>query len=314
MSGTDLAEGLDEVVPGPSVITIGNFDGVHRGHQTLLRRTVDAAEGREVRAVAVTFEPHPAAVRRPGSDPPRLQTLDDRVASLAAAGVDLVLVLPFTRELAALDPAAFVSRVLVERLEAVRAGVGANFRFGAKAAGDVVTLVDEGERHGFDVEAVTLLEIDGVAISSTAVRDALAAGEVAWVAEALSRPHQLTGEVVRGDGRGATIGVPTANVAVPAGLQVPGPGVYAGYAQLDDGSREPCVTNVGVRPTFTSDELAPATTVEVHLIDASPQLLGRRLGVSFTSRLRGERRFEGVDALVTQIRTDIGTARDLLTT
>ena len=303
----DQALRVDDVEPGPSVVTIGSFDGVHRGHQTLVRRAVDAASDRGVRSVAVTFEPHPSAVVRPGSEPPYLQTLSDRITSLYAAGIDRVLVLDFTPALAALEPHEFLERVLVGRLAPLKVVVGTNFRFGHKAAGDVVVLAEGGEQHGYEVEAVTLLELDGEPISSSAIRDRLGDGDVAWTTRALGRPHEVVGEVVAGEGRGRTIGVPTANVAPVAGLLVPANGVYAGHARLGERSW-PCVTNVGTRPTFDGHDV----TVEAHLLDVEEDLYGRRLAVSFEHRLRGEQKFEGPDQLVAQIRRDLDAARALL--
>ena len=300
---------LSELTPVDSVVTIGNFDGVHRGHQVLLRRAVDAAREREARAVAITFDPHPAAVLRPGSEPLRLQPIDERVAELLAMDLDLVLVLAFTTELSQLSPQEFVEQVLVRPLGTRRLIVGTNFRFGHKAAGDVVTLVEEGEVHGFEVEAVTLLESSETAISSTAVRDALAEGRLDWANQALGRPYRLHGEVVPGEGRGRTVGIPTANVAVPGGRLVPANGVYAGTASAD-GQQWRAVTNVGLRPTFEGK----TRTVEVHLLDADEgtDLYGHDLTVTFEHRLRDEQRFDGIDALVDQIHADIATARTLL--
>jgi riboflavin kinase / FMN adenylyltransferase len=305
--GPLVAHDLDEVSTAPSVVTIGNFDGVHRGHQVLLRRAVDAARDRGVRPVAVTFHPHPAAVLRPGAEPPALQTIDDRIHHLLEAGIDLVLVLRFTDRLASLGPHVFVEQVLVDRLQAVQVIVGSNFRFGHKASGNVVTLNDAGATYGFHTEAVTLLDLEGVAISSTAVREHLERGDVSWANRALGRAFELAGEVVPGDGRGRTIGVPTANLAVPDGILVPANGVYAGHALVDD-VRHPCVTNVGVRPTFDGRR----RTVEVHLLDADVDLYGRELRVAFEHRLRDERRFGDVDELVARIRADIEQARELL--
>lgn len=303
-----VAYGLDEVVPGPSAVTIGNFDGVHRGHRVLLRRAVDAAHEAAVRSVAVTFDPHPAAVLRPGSEPPAIHSRDERVAELIAVGVDLVLVLPFTPELAALTPAAFVEQVLVERLQATKVIVGTNFRFGHKAAGDVVSLSDAGDRHGFTTEAVTLLELDGAPISSSELRRRIREdGDLEWANRALGRPFRLAGEVVAGDQRGRTIGFPTANIEVSGRRLLPANGVYAGIATVD-GVRYAAVTNVGTRPTFDGE----GVTVEVHLLDADLDLYGRQLEVTFRHRLRGERRFSGVDALVAQIGEDVRTARDLV--
>jgi riboflavin kinase / FMN adenylyltransferase len=298
---------VDDVEPGPSVVTIGSFDGVHRGHQTLVRRAVDAASERGVRSVAVTFEPHPSAVVRPGSEPPYLQTLSDRITSLYVAGIDRVLVLDFTPALAALEPHEFLERVLVGRLAPLKVVVGTNFRFGHQAAGDVVALAEGGEQHGYEVEAVTLLELDGEPISSSAIRDRLADGDVAWPTRALGRPYEVVGEVVAGEGRGRTIGVPTANVAPAGGLLVPANGVYAGHARLGERSW-PCVTNVGTRPTFDGRDV----TVESHLLDVEEELYGQRLAVSFEHRLRGERKFDGPDELVAQIRRDLDAARELL--
>ena len=298
---------LDELAPGPSVVTIGTFDGVHRGHQTLVRRAVDAARDRGVRSVAMTFDPHPAAVVRPGSEPPLLQDLEDRVARLYARDVDQVVVLRFTRELASLPPSDFLETVLVGHLAPVKIVVGTNFRFGHRAAGDVVALTEGGELHGYEVEAVTLLELDGEPISSSSVRERLASGDVDWSARALGRAHEIVGEVVAGEGRGRTIGVPTANVAVPPSLLVPANGVYAGRARAGERSW-PCVTNVGTRPTFDGT----GVTVEAHLLDADEDLYGHRLGVSFEHRLRGEQKFDGPQALVAQIHRDLDEARALL--
>jgi riboflavin kinase / FMN adenylyltransferase len=299
-----VAYDLGEVVATPSVVTIGNFDGVHRGHRLLLRRTVDEASDRGVRSVVITFEPHPAAVLRPGTEPLRLQPLDARVTSLIEAGMDLVLVLPFTRDLAALTPEAFVRQVLVDRLQAQRVVVGSTFRFGAKAAGDVGTLVEQGEEYGFTIAAATLLELEGTPISSSAIRSRLDDGDVAWAARAMGRPFQLTGTVVKGEGRGRTIGVPTANLDVPAGLMVPGNGVYAGHAVAGE-QLWPAVTNVGVRPTFDGT----SRSVEVHLLDADEDLYGRELGFRFLHRIRGEQRFDGPDQLVARIQLDIEETR-----
>ncbi len=304
---TATACGLDEITPTASVVTVGNFDGVHRGHQTLLRRAVDAAEARGVRSAAVTFEPHPAAVLRPGSEPRRLQPLEARIDALAARGVDLVVVLPFTEEVAGWSPERFVDEVLVQRLAAVHVVVGTNFRYGHRAAGDVVTLSARGEEEGFTVEAVTLLDVDGDPISSTALRHRIGAGDVQWTARALGREFSLTAPVVSGEGRGRSIGVPTANLAVDDGLVTPGHGVYACWAEVA-GERYAAVTNVGVRPTFDGQDV----TVEAHLLDASPQLYGAEVTLRFVERLRGERRFDGPEELVAQIHHDIEEARRVL--
>lgn len=303
---TEVAYGLDAVVPSESAVTIGNFDGVHRGHRVLLRRATDAGARLGVRSVAITFDPHPAAVLRPDAVPPALQRRDERLAALAATGVDTVVVLPFTRALAASSPGEFVTEVLSDRLHAVRVIVGTNFRFGHRAAGGLVTLVEEGERNGFEVEAVTLLDLDGIPISSSAIRERLAAGELDWPTRALGRPHAVVGTVVRGDGRGRSIGIPTANLEVASGVLVPGDGVYAGHVTVG-GTRFDAAINVGTRPTFDAGH-----TVEAHILDVDLDLYGREVEVSFLQRLRGERRFDGPAELVAQIRRDVATARERL--
>lgn len=303
------ARWLDDVRAQPSVVTIGNFDGVHRGHQRLIEQTLQAARTRGARAVVVTFHPHPAAIVRPEAQPPSLSSIPERVALLTAAGIDLVAVVPFDRELSHLEPAEFIRRVLVDRLHAVKVVVGQNFRFGRGASGDVDLLTACGKDHGFDVQALPLQTFKGTPLSSSTVRKALAEGDVATATQVLGRPYQLTGTVVAGEGRGRTIGVPTANLEVAAGRLVPAHGVYAGWASQGQ-RRWPCVTNVGVRPTFGENAVP---SVEAHLIDVEDvDLYGLQLGVTFEIRLRGEQRFEGVDALVSQIRSDIEHARTVL--
>lgn len=298
---------LEDVEPRPSVVTVGVFDGVHRGHQHIIRAARRAAEQTGARSVAVTFDRHPAEVVEPGSRPPYLQSLERRVQSLLDQGLDLVVVLPFTLERSRQSPAEFVEDVLVTGVGVRRVVVGANFRFGHRAAGDVARLSELGDDHGFDVEAVSLLEHEGVRISSTAIRGRLQAGDVAWSTAALGRPHVVEGPVVRGEGRGRTIGVPTANIEVDERLLVPAAGVYAGTAAVDRHTHD-CVINVGVRPTFGGRD----RTVEAHLLDVTPDLYGRHLAVGFVARLRDERRFDDVDALVQQIHRDIEVARERL--
>lgn len=305
---------IEQVRPEPSVVTIGVFDGVHRGHRTLVDRTVRSARRRGVRSVAVTFDPHPMTVVRPDLAPVLLQTVDDRAAALAAAGVDLVLVLPFTSELSRRTPEEFVDLVLAGRLGATVVVVGENFRFGHRAAGDVEVLAALGADRGFEVVARPLLDLGERPVSSSAIRRAIGRGEVEWAAEALGRPWEHVGEVVRGDGRGRTIDVPTANVAAPENLVRPGGGVYAARARHGDDVWD-AVVNVGTRPTFDGT----ATTVEAHLLDTArgpeaggPDLYGRTLSLALLTRLRDERRFDGPDELVAQIHADVEQAREHL--
>lgn len=305
---TRIARQLDEVASAPSAVTIGVFDGVHRGHAVIIDRAVAAARARDLRAVAVTFDPHPTAVVRPDAVPPLLQPVDARVAELASTGVDLVLVLPFTEELSQRSPEEFVTHVLRGTLQAEHVVVGGNFRFGHRAAGDVAQLEELGSEHGFSAEGVDLLDLEGDPISSTAVRDHVAAGDVGWAAAALGRPWTHRGTVVRGDGRGRTIGVPTANVVAPDGILRPGGGVYAARAHLLDGTVHDAVVNVGTRPTFDGT----TTTVEAHLlgVEGDLDLYDDELTLAFLERLRDERRFDGPDELVAQIGRDVEAARE----
>lgn len=303
-----IVTGLEGVEPGPSVVSIGFFDGVHRGHQTIVRRAVRAAEQIGIRSAVVTFDRHPMEVIRPGSQPKLLMTLGRRAQTLAEQGVDLVVVMPFDDELRHRSPEGFVDRVLVEPLQAARVIVGANFRFGHKAAGDVAVLADLGPSRGFTVEGITLLELDDAVISSTEIRACVDRGEVERAAQLLGRPHLVDGVVVRGDQRGQTLGFPTANLQVGRRVVVPARGIYAGTCHLPDGSVQPCVTNVGVNPTFGGQELR----VEAHLLDYTGDLYGLGVAVDFRHRIRAEERFENVKELVAQIAEDVGTARRLL--
>ena len=318
------------------VVTIGNFDGVHRGHAELIDRAVARARALASPCVALTFDPHPAAVLRPGGAPPALQSVASRAATLRQLGVDEVVVLPFDAALAARSPAEFVAEVIVARLAAREVVVGDNFRFGRSAAGDVALLRELCQPHGIAVDAVPLVGVSdpgGAPVSSTGLRALLAAGDVAAVTAGLGRPFELVGPVTRGEGRGRTIGVPTANVAVAAGLALPADGVYACRARVEPvsagpesaraesagpaGSGDagpgcctgiPAVVNVGWRPTFAGT----TRTVEAHLLDHAADLYGRTLRLAFVARIRGEERFEGPAALVARIQQDIAAARGLL--
>lgn len=307
MTGS-IHEGLDEVVPAPSVVSIGFFDGVHRGHRSIISRAVDAAADLGVRSAVVTFDRHPMEVVKPGSQPKLLMTLARRARALAGQGVDIVVVLPFDDRLRHQSPEGFVDHVLVGPLRARQAIVGVNFRFGHGAAGDVALLADLGQSRGFTVEGVSLLERDGEVVSSTQIRARIDAGDVEQAAALLGRPHLVDGVVVRGDARGQTLGFPTANLQVSRRVVVPARGVYAGVCHLPGGSEKPCVTSVGVNPTFGGQELR----VEAYLLDFRGDLYGLGVGVDFRHRIRDERRFGDVDALVAQIHHDVQAARRLL--
>lgn len=292
-----------------SVVTIGNFDGVHRGHLALVDRATAEAARRGAAAVALTFDPHPAAVLRPDAVPPALQSLEARAEALRAHGCDHVEVVTFDAALAALTPQAFTEELLVGRLGAQLIVVGENFRFGAGAEGDVDVLRALGEEHGFDVEAVGLVDAGDGPVSSSAIRALLAAGDLEAATRALGRPYTLDGEVVRGEGRGRTIGVPTANVAVDPARAMPADGVYACRAATMGEEPVPAVVNIGWRPTFDGT----TRTVEAHLLGGGePDLYGRRLELAFVARVRGEQRFDGPEQLVARIREDIDEAGRLL--
>ncbi|CAN5129808.1 bifunctional riboflavin kinase/FAD synthetase [soil metagenome] len=305
-----IAIGLDHVDPAPSVVAIGFFDGVYRGHQSLISRALRAAHLTEVRSVVVTFDRHPLEVVNPGARPPLLMTLDQRLRALSDLDVDLVVALPFDDSLRHLSPEDFVAYVLAGPLQATHVVVGANFRFGHKAAGDVTTLADLGPMHGFTSEGVTLLAMDDVVVSSTEIRAAVERGDVEQVTRWLGRPHVLEGVVVRGDQRGRDLGFPTANLQVDERAAFPAKGVYAGRFRLPgDGGWHDAAISVGVNPTFGGTS---SLRVEAFLIDYQGDLYGTEAAIEFTHRLRDEQRFEHVDDLVTQMHADVDQARQLL--
>ena len=323
---TALAHDARTLPPAPHgrAVVIGNFDGVHRGHQRVLERAarnVDAS-GARLDLVVLTFEPHPAAVLG-ASAPPRLTRLSRKVELLARAGVDLVVAQRFDAAFAALTPEQFVDRILVAGLGARVVCVGHDFRFGARRAGDLETLRTLGAARGFEVEVQEVVADDRGPLSSTRARNALAAGDLDDVRAVLDRPHMLQGAVVAGDKRGRTIGFPTANLG-DVEEALPAHGVYAVVA--DRGMRQSevpggsddfhafarGVANVGMRPTIAGGGVHPS--IEVHLFDLPPgdmDLYGDVLRVHLVGRLRAEKRFPGLDALRAQIAEDAASARSL---
>ncbi|MEV7428713.1 MULTISPECIES: bifunctional riboflavin kinase/FAD synthetase [unclassified Nocardioides] len=304
---------LDEVPGGlgRTVVVIGNFDGVHLGHRRVLARAQQiAADLGDLPVVAVTFDPHPMAVLRPEHAPTTLTTMEVRADLLAGAGADGVLAVPFSREVAGWSPEEFVERVLVDALHAAAVVVGANFRFGSRAAGDVATLAEQGRTHDFTAEGIPL---DGgpMVWSSTYVRTCLAAGDVAGAAEALGRPYAVRGVVVRGDQRGRELGYPTANVPTDGMQAAPADGVYAGWLRrLDTGERFPAAISVGTNPTFDG---VRERRVESYVLDRTDlELYGVEVEVSFVDRLRGMTAFDSVESLVAQMDDDVRRARELL--
>jgi len=303
-----LGEVPDDV--GPTVVTVGNFDGVHRGHRTVLQRAREEADERGIRLVAVTFDPHPMAVLRPEHAPSMLTSVETRAELLTDAGVDDVLALPFDRSVADWDPQAFVDRVLVDALRAEAVVVGANFRFGHRAAGDVATLVEAGAAVGFSAVGVPL-EGGPQVWSSTYVRTCLSMGDVAGAAEALGRPFAVRGVVVLGDKRGRDLGFPTANVPIDPAAAAPADGVYAGWLRrLDDGTSYPAAISVGTNPTFDGHR---ERRVEGYVLDRDDlELYGVEVEIAFVERLRGMLRFDSIEALVEAIHDDVARTREIL--
>ena len=307
--------GLDEVPAGwgECVVTIGVFDGVHRGHQRIVGRAAQVGEQRGLPVVAITFDPHPDEVTRPGSHPPFLCSARRRAELLGGLGIDAVCVLPFTLEFSRLAPDDFVRTVLVERMHAAAVVVGEDFRFGHKAAGDVQLLAKLGEKYEFTTEGMPLLVADGTTLSSTSIRQMLAEGDVAAAAKALGRPHRVEGVVVRGHQRGRALGFPTANLETPPHTAIPADGIYAGWlASLDDEGRDvqrwPAAISIGTTPTFGEGE----QSVEAYALDRTDlDLYGMHAAIDFAARLRGTLRFDSVDALVEQMHRDVDQAREL---
>ena len=295
---------------GPTVVTIGNFDGVHRGHQTVLRKAREEAERVGLPVVAVSFDPHPMAVLRPEHAPSIITPVDRRADLLVDTGADHVLALPFDMDMAGWSPQQFVDRVLVEALRARVVVVGANFRFGHRAAGDVAMLREAGGSAGFTAVGVEL-EGGPQVWSSTYVRTCLAAGDVAGAAEALGHLFAVRGVVVEGDKRGRDLGFPTANVPVDPQAAVPADGVYAGWLRLvGDGTSYPAAISVGTNPTFDGQR---ERRVEAYALDRTDlELYGVEVEIAFAERLRGMVRFDGVDALVETMHDDVARTREIL--
>jgi len=307
---------------GPSALTIGIFDGVHRGHRELLARVTGTARERDLLPVAITFDPHPLAVLHPERAPVALTSLEHRLELLASTGLGAVLVMTFTRELATWSPERFVEEVMVDALRARAVVVGRDMRFGHRNSGDVDTLRTLGERHGFEVvvlDDVTAPGADGTGRrwSSSWVRELIAAGDVEGAQRVLGRPHRVAGTVVHGDHRGRGMGYPTANLAQDSVGVVPADGVYAGWLsrpQAPAGTpgsdlRLPAAVSVGTNPTFDGIE----RRVEAYVLDRDDlDLYGETVCVEFTHRLRPTVRFEGMDALLVQMADDVARSRALL--
>lgn len=306
---------------GPSTVTIGNFDGVHLGHQTVLRRLAQDAQAAGVASVAITFSPHPLQVHRPDDAPPLVTGDTDRLELLAATGLDAVLLVHYTLEFAAQTPEDFVKTYLVDALHATTVVVGRDIRFGYQNCGDLSTMVDLGEKFGFTVHVVEDIAAADVHAarrwSSTWLRELLAAGDVVTAARVLGRPHRIRGLVVRGDSRGHDLGYPTANLQPETAGMVPADGVYAGWlrrTRTADGEALtgepdlPAAVSIGTNPTFDGKH----RRVEAHVLDGAGDLYGEEVLVELLVRLRSTVRFDSVDALKAQLATDVAQCRAAL--
>ncbi|HSK50602.1 MAG TPA: bifunctional riboflavin kinase/FAD synthetase [Solirubrobacterales bacterium] len=279
---------LPEAEPRPRHVAIGTFDGVHLGHQAV----IESAD------TVLTFDPHPLEILHPAALPKLIMPFAVKRDVIEGLGVEELVVIPFDEEFAQRSAEDFIEHVLIEKLGATKVSVGENFRFGAKAQGDPAMLAARGE---FETRVVPLVEVDGETISSTRIRALVAAGDMEGAQHCLGAPFMVEGEVVHGDQRGRELGFPTANIVPDDRLAIPGHGVYAAFA-----NGVPAAVNVGVRPTF---ETGRGVLIETYLIDRSEDLYGRNLRVAFVSRLRGEKRFPGVEDLIAQMRRDVEDAK-----
>jgi riboflavin kinase/FMN adenylyltransferase len=294
----------------PSCLTIGAFDGVHRGHQALIGDMARRAHAAGRAAVVLTFYPHPSVVLRGRRPAFYISTPEEKAEQLSTLGVDAVVTHPFNQDVANITAADFVTR-LVEHARLSELWCGADFALGHNRQGDVPFLRAEGERRGFTVNVVDPVLIDGEIISSSRIRQALRDGAVEAVARYLGRPFRLPGAVVEGAGRGRSLGIPTANLAIWEERAFPAVGVYACRAH-HAGGVHPAVANIGYRPTFDGSETRTRPTIEAHLLDFSGDLYGATIALEFVARLRAEMKFPGIEALVAQIRRDIAEARQIL--
>ncbi len=305
MSVTLARRELSRIAPGrPCGVTIGVFDGVHRGHQHLVTVLLERARTQGLATVALTFNPHPRAVLRPGTAITYLTSLEERVELLQGLGLDSVGVLAFTSELAQLSAEEFLS-LLVQELEMRLLVVGPDFALGRNRAGTIGVMRQIGDRLGFRVDVAPLLAEDGEKVGSGAVRQALAAGDVGYVERLLGRPFSLRGPVVAGDRRGRTLGFPTANIAIGLDRALPAYGIYVSRAYLRENTYESC-TSIGIRPTF---DVEPRPVVEAYILDFDEDIYRQEMRIELQHRLRGEERFASAEELIAQMRRDIDQTR-----
>jgi riboflavin kinase / FMN adenylyltransferase len=300
-------EEVDEAPAAGRVVAIGVFDGVHLGHQAILKRAAEAAALIGARSAAVTFHPHPDAVLHPRSAPRVLTPPVRKAELLGDLGIDELVVVRFDREFSQLSPAAFCRLVLSHRLGARVVFVGENFRFGHRGEGTARRLEEYGRAHGFEVRSVPLVGDGEDTISSTRIREELRAGRVGEAARLLGRPHRIEGEVVRGAGRGRTLEAPTANLTVTRDMALPRLGVYATRSTIDGRAVHPSVTSVGTNPTFRKDR---KVRIETLLLDYSGDLYGSHIAVDFLERIRPQRAFATAELLAERIKKDVEAARE----
>lgn len=287
------------------VIAIGNFDGVHLGHQKIIETVAARATALDGTSILMTFDPHPLTILRPAGRPPLIIPMSEKIKLLSTLGLEILLIVPFTREFASITAERFVEEILSRKLHAKEVYVGANFHFGRGGVGDIELMRSEGERLGFRVERVPVVLFDSQPISSTRIRENIERGSVDRAAAMLGRAYTIRGLVVHGRGRGAGLGFSTANLSTDNEL-IPAQGVYVTRVEVE-GRSHPSVTNIGDRPTFGERE----RVIEAHLLDyAGPELYGRTMRLAFCTRLREERRFESPGALSAQIKKDVAAARN----
>ncbi len=289
-----------------SVITLGNFDGIHLGHQALVRLVMKRAQEIQGQSMVVTFRPHPLKVLAPEKCPPLISIYEEKIELLSKLGIDVLVKIPFTLRFAEMSPREFVKNILCDLLGTKEIFVGCNYRFGRGREGTTETLKQMGAEFGFKVNEVEQISLKSEVISSTKIRQLLAGGEVEHAAELLGRPYAITGIVVRGDSRGKTLGFPTANIASKHAI-IPADGVYA----VKLSARDTChdgVVNIGLRPTFDTKSLA----IEVHVFDFNEDLYGEEVTIYFIKKLRQEKKFDSSDALIDQITKDVAEAKAVL--
>ncbi len=289
-----------------SIITLGNFDGIHLGHQELIRMVIRRARETGGTSLVVTFRPHPLKILAPEKCPPLISIYEEKIRLIEALGVDALVKIPFTMDFAAMSPEAFVKDILCDLLGAKEIFVGFNYRFGKGRAGNIEMLRELGNRHGFTVREVEQVSLRGEVISSTAIRQLLKDGEVEHAARLLGRVYAVTGIVVKGDGRGRGLGFPTANIAAKHAI-IPSDGVYAVQLNVRDHFHDG-IANIGLRPTFNKNIRA----IEVHVFDFDEDLYGEDISLYFIRKIREEKKFKGPDELVRQITKDIASAREIL--